>query len=233
MRRKDKIVFALKVLSAAQLLLFLALAAWAGSLEGRVVKVLDGDTIDVLLSDKTTVRVRLAEIDTPEKGQAFGNKAKQAAIDLAAGKSVKVEMQTKDRYGRVVGEVFLSDGRSLNKELVRLGLAWQYRNYSNDRYLAGLEADARSAGRGLWIEPNPVPPWEWRHGGKVASPTKNFASTAVAGDSTTIAGNGNCGQKRYCREMASCDEAIFYLRECGLSALDRDGDGVPCEALCR
>lgn len=228
-----KIVFTLKVLFAAQLLLFLALAAWAGSFEGRVVKVLDGDTIDVLLPDKTTVRVRLAEIDTPEKGQAFGNKAKQAAIDLAAGKSVKVEMQTKDRYGRVVGQVFLPDGRSLNKELVRLGLAWQYRRYSNNPELSALEAEARAARRGLWIDPSPVPPWEWRRGGKVASPQKNFALTAIAKDSITTAEDGKCGQKRYCREMASCEEAKFYLQECGLSALDRDGDGVPCEALCR
>lgn len=139
-----------------------AFAAWAGSFDGRVVKVLDGDTIEVLLSEKTTVRVRLAGIDAPERGQPFSRMATQAVRDMAAEKTVRIETQSKDWYGRTIGDVFLSDGRSLNRELVHLGLAWQYRRYSNDQELTALEAEARKARRGLWSEPDPTPPWQRR-----------------------------------------------------------------------
>jgi micrococcal nuclease len=83
--------------------------------------------------------------------------------DLAFGKDVKVLVRDVDRYGRTVGEVILPDGRSLNRELVKAGLAWWYRHYAaHDRELERLEADARAARRGLWTDPHPIPPWEWR-----------------------------------------------------------------------
>ena len=166
MTEENKIKFTKKAIVALAFLAVSALAASAGSFEGRVVRVLDGDTIDVLVPEKTIVRVRLAGIDAPERGQPFGRKATQAVRDMAAGKTVRIASQSKDRYGRTIGEAFLPDGRSLNRELVRLGLAWQYRQYSDDQELANLEAEARKARRGLWSEPNPVPPWEWRRGRK-------------------------------------------------------------------
>ena len=164
MTEENKIKFTKKAIVALAFLAVSALAASAGSFEGRVVRVLDGDTIDVLVPEKTIVRVRLAGIDAPERGQPFGRKATQAVRDMAAGKTVRIASQSKDRYGRTIGEAFLPDGRSLNRELVRLGLAWQYRQYSDDQELANLEAEARKATRGLWSDQNSVPPWEWRRG---------------------------------------------------------------------
>jgi endonuclease YncB( thermonuclease family) len=132
-----------------------------GHFEGEVVKVVDGDTIDVMHGGGA-VRVRLAGIDCPEKKQPFGRKAKQRVAELAAGREVSVDVATEDRYGRAVGVVTLPDFGSLNELLVREGLAWWYRQYSKDARLEALEAEARKAQRGLWADPDPTPPWEWR-----------------------------------------------------------------------
>jgi endonuclease YncB( thermonuclease family) len=207
------------------LLLLTATPVFALSFSGKVVKVADGDTIEVL-RDGQAEKIRLAGIDCPEKKQAFGQAAKRFTLDLAAKKIVTVKVETTDRYGRTVGEVILPGGRSLNRELVRAGYAWWYRKYSSDRTLGLLEAEAQAARRGLWAEPNPVPPWDWRHGdNKSASPGKPAQSF--------LKNARECGQKRYCKEMISCEEAMFFLKDCGLSSLDRDGDGIPCESLCR
>ena len=128
---------------------------------GRVVSVLDGDTIEVLHQGKAE-RIRLAGIDCPEKRQPFGQKAKQLTSTLAFGKHVTVQPVDKDRYGRTVGEVVLPNGTNLSRELVRAGLAWWYRKYSTDPILAALELEAHGAQRGLWSDPNPIPPWELR-----------------------------------------------------------------------
>jgi endonuclease YncB( thermonuclease family) len=132
-----------------------------GRFDGEVVKVLDGDTIDVLYGGEA-VRVRLAGIDCPEKKQPFGKKAKERAVNLAAGREVAVDVETEDRYGRAVGVVTLPDGGTLNEILVREGFAWWYRQYSKDARLGALEAEAKEARRGLWSDPEPSPPWEWR-----------------------------------------------------------------------
>ena len=205
--------------------LVLAGPVFAGSFSGRVVSVSDGDTIIVLRPGNVQEKIRLAEIDCPEKGQPFGQAAKRKTGELAGGKTVTVEVRTTDRYGRTVGEVFLPDSSSLNRELVRTGYAWWYRQYSKDESLGTLEAEARRARRGLWSEPNPVLPWEWRRGNRASEvgPAKVPAFPPASG----------CGQKQFCREMASCEEAMFYLKKCGVSSLDGNGDGVPCEALCR
>ncbi len=118
----------------------------------------DGDTITVLHNGKGE-RIRLHGIDCPEKRQAFGNKAKQFTSGLVFGETVTVTVLDVDRYGRTVGEVIIPGGQVLNHELVRAGLAWWYRRYApDDGTLAKLEADAKAAKRGLWADPNPVPP---------------------------------------------------------------------------
>jgi micrococcal nuclease len=144
-------------------------AARSESFSGRVVAVADGDTID-LLRDGRAVRVRLHGIDCPERGQPFGRQARQYTGTLAFGKTVIVRVRDTDRYGRVVAEVSLPDGKSLNGELVRAGLAWHYVRYSNDGILARLEAVARAARRGLWTDSRAVPPWEFRKERTVATP---------------------------------------------------------------
>jgi micrococcal nuclease len=123
--------------------------------------VSDGDTIDVLREGRA-VRVRLEGIDTPERGQPFGTRAKQFTSDLVFGKTVAVQVKGTDQYGRILGEVILPDGRSLNRELVRNGYAWWYRRYSDDPVLQQLEEEARRERRGLWRDQNPIPPWEFR-----------------------------------------------------------------------
>jgi micrococcal nuclease len=113
-------------------------------------------------------RIRLHGIDAPETGQDYGSRAKQAASQLAFGKTVIIKVHDTDRYGRTVAEVILPDGRSLNQELVREGMAWWYEKYApHDTELARLESQARAAKRGLWGQPDPVPPWEWRRGAGV------------------------------------------------------------------
>ncbi len=135
----------------------------ADEFSGKAVAVIDGDTIDVMHNGKSE-RIRLYGIDTPEKKQAFGSRAKQATSDFVFGKIVKVIVRDKDRYGRTIGIVVMPDGGLLNNELVRIGMAWWYRRYApGDAELQRLEQEARSARIGLWVDPNPVPPWEWRH----------------------------------------------------------------------
>ncbi len=140
----------------------LASQALAAEFTGRVVGVSDGDTITVLHNGKGE-RIRLHGIDCPEKRQAFGKRAKQLTSNLVFGKTVTVQAVDRHRYGRTVAEVLLPDGRSLNRELVKAGFAWWYWRYApDDETLAQLEREAREAKRGLWVDPNPVSPWEWR-----------------------------------------------------------------------
>lgn len=147
------------------ILLLFALVVQAGptSFSGKVVGVTDGDTINVMHDGKAE-KIRLNGIDCPESHQDFGNKAKQFASGLVFGKVVTVEVKDIDKYGRTVGEVLLSDGRSLNRELVKAGYAWWYKKYSNDNSLGGLEIEARNAKRGLWADPKPIAPWDFRKG---------------------------------------------------------------------
>ena len=147
---------------ALLLLLAAPLAARAETLTGKVVSVADGDTITILV-DSERVKVRLAEIDTPERGQPWGKRAKQALTEKVAGHVVQVETKFNDRYGRRVGHVVYS-GRDINREMVREGHAWVYRQWMRDETLIGDEAHARAARAGLWGLPEAerVPPWEWR-----------------------------------------------------------------------
>lgn len=129
--------------------------------QGKVVGVADGDTISVMHEGKAE-KIRLAEIDCPEKRQAFGRKAKDFTSEKAFGKIVTVRIYGKERYGRTLGEVILPNGESLNQDLLKAGLAWQYRKYSHDPFLSGLESEAKEAKRGLWVDQSPVAPWEFR-----------------------------------------------------------------------
>lgn len=142
------------------------LAAWAvlgtayADITGRVVGVLDGDTIDVLVDHKP-VRVRLGQVDAPESRAEFGTRAKQALSKAVFAKVVHVKTSGTDRYGRTIGTV-LVDGQDINRLMVAQGMAWVYRQYLTDQSLLDVEAKARNGRVGLWADPNPVAPWEWR-----------------------------------------------------------------------
>lgn len=199
-----------------------SLAAHAAEFGGRVVGISDGDTLTVQTDDGRRVRVRLAKINAPEHDQPYGVAATRSLAALALNRTVRVRKVAEDDYGRVVG-VVVADGRDLDAEQVRRGMAWVYRRYSRSRRLYALETEAKQAQRGLWADLNPIPPWDWRHGGNTA---KSLPSPSP---STSF----QCGTKRTCGKMTSCEEARFYLDRCGIKGLDRDRDGVPCEALCR
>ena len=157
--RRAGVANAARAWCAVALLLFTTLAR--AELVGPVVAILDGDTIDVLV-DRQPIRVRLAQIDAPEKRQAFGTRARQTLAGLVFQQSVTVEEAGRDRYGRVIGAVYVS-GVSVNAQMVELGMAWVYRRYAKDSALFELERQAQVDKRGLWADPDPVAPWEYRH----------------------------------------------------------------------
>ncbi len=206
---------------------FVASSAWSEVLEGRVVGITDGDTF-ALLVDRQTYKVRIAEIDTPERGEPWAEKSKRALSELIFGKSVSVDVSGLS-YGRSVGEFWLGD-QCVGCALVRAGHAWAADGYVKHQSLYRLEEEARIARRGLWSMPEGtwMAPSRQREqqgsGGRARGPLDRDPP-----DAEKFA----CGGKQYCREMSSCAEARFYLQRCGLTALDGDSDGVPCEDRCR
>lgn len=134
-----------------------------GYVYGDVVKIADGDTLTLLTPAKEQVRIRLAEIDTPERGQPYAQKAQDALSRLVWGRPLAVRVVDTDRYGRTVGRIYVGE-IDVSAEMVRLGAAWVYRRYATDASLFDLEAEAREGGRGLWglSEAERAPPWEWR-----------------------------------------------------------------------
>lgn len=149
------------------LALAFAIPAWA-DFTGEVVGVADGDTITVLDADKVQHKIRLTGIDAPEKKQPFGNRSKQSLSDMVFDKTVTVETDKRDRYGRELGKV-LAGGEDVNLEQVRAGMAWHYKAYERTQSVidrqayADAENEAKAAKRGLWVDAEPTPPWEWRH----------------------------------------------------------------------
>lgn len=132
-----------------------------------MVGVIDGDTVDILDDSQKKWRIRLAGIDAPERKQPFGNASRQHLADGIFQQSVTVGWTKLDRYGRIIGTIMLG-GADVNLAQISAGMAWVYRKYLNelpigtrDAYLSA-ESDAQSARRGLWREPSPVPPWDWR-----------------------------------------------------------------------
>ena len=136
----------------------------------KVIGVKDGDTFVILMDDKEQI-VRLAHIDCPEKKQPFGAKAKEFVSQQSFGTWVALVHQSKyDRNRRLIAEVILSDGRNLNMELVKNGLAWHFKKYSKDNLYAALEAKARKERTGLWKDRGAIAPWEWRRPAHKARP---------------------------------------------------------------
>ena len=192
---------------------------FAENLIGKVVSIADGDTVTIINNDQQT-KIRLAEIDTPEKSQPYGKKAKKALSDFIFGKTVRIEIDTIDRYGRTIGTIFLND-LNINKEMVKAGHAWVYVQYAKDKTLFDLEKNAKENQLGLWALPEGerIAPWQWRRGKRSIEKESNLSF--------------QCESKTTCRQMQSCAEAKYYLINCGLTRLDGDKDGVPCESICR
>jgi endonuclease YncB( thermonuclease family) len=148
---------------------------------GKVIGVLDGDTVEVLDASKTIHRIRLAGIDAPEKAQPFGQRSKEHLSELVFGKQVDVQAGKSDKYGRTVGKAVVK-GVDANLEQLKSGFAWHYKQYSAEQSVSdrGLYSTAEEKARrtqfGLWRDHKPMPPWEWRHGGKNIPTTTSIAS---------------------------------------------------------
>jgi|SRR5580765_146939 len=141
--------------------------AGSQTLTGRVVRIADGDTVTVLDATATQHRIRLQGIDAPESHQAFGTQSKKSLSEMIFDRDVTVEYDKTDQYGRLVGKILL-DGKDVNLEQVKAGMAWHYKEYQReqtpeDRELyARAEDEARKARRGLWADADPVEPSEFR-----------------------------------------------------------------------
>lgn len=155
-----------------RVLVFIALAVLtttsnADTLTGRVVGIADGDTLTLLDATNTQHKIRLSGIDSPEKGQPFGQACKKSLSDLAYDRAVAIESSKLDRYGRVIGKV-LVNGQDVNLEQVRRGCGWHYKKYQNEQILDdrlsynSAEESARASRVGLWADNEPMPPWDWR-----------------------------------------------------------------------
>jgi endonuclease YncB( thermonuclease family) len=141
--------------------LLIAATAHAETITGRVVSITDGDTL-TLLVEKRQVTVRLADIDAPERKQPFGTWSRQSLAALCFNKEARLETAGRDRNKRTIATVYC-DGVDANAEQVRQGMAWVFDRYARrDSPLYALQHEAKAAGRGLWGDPAPVPPWEWR-----------------------------------------------------------------------
>jgi len=206
MRRTLLLVFFLTILTTP---------ARAVDFKGKVVEVIDGDTLMVMRQGKA-VRVDLAGIDCPEQKQPFGKEAEQFTSRLASNQEVTVRITGTKKYGGIMADVILSDSLHLNQELVKAGLAWYMQYTPDDKILADMEAKARTAKKGLWAEKNPLPPWEWRkiHQQTRAQQTPKTESIIYKGNvSTNIFHKPGC---RYYKEELCTAE--FDSREEAIEA---------------
>ena len=209
----------------------------AETIEGKVVFVADGDTITVL-KDKQQIKVRLHGVDAPEKAQDFGTASRTFTSELCFGKVVTVEVKDTDRYGRKVGIVTVPDGRVLNHELVKAGLAHWYAAYArDDTTLKGLQDEAKSAKRGVWSRTDTVAPWDFRKekrkpaSSAVKSPTSTPRATKaptqedIAVTEVYITETGSKYHRGTCRSLKKSKRVV--------SKSDAVGRGLePC-GICR
>jgi micrococcal nuclease len=151
--------------------LFLIPQADLKTVNGEVVQIQNGDTLTIKTDRDKLHKIRLADIDAPEMGQPFGRVAQRLAMDLAFEKIVRVNYIFKDKYKRLIGEVFLPDGKLLNEEMLKSGLAWHYRvKHPHSSFMEKLEYKAWKKNLGLWIQKAPIPPWEFRREKRLPTP---------------------------------------------------------------
>ena len=154
-------------------LTFALLPLYAETLQGLVIKVADGDTITVLDANKQQHKIRLNWIDAPESKQAFGQVSKKYLDEMVYKKNVTIEYEKKDMYGRILGFIKI-DGKNVNLEMVKAGMAWHYEHFAkNATDYAEAQKQAKLEKKGLWKDPNPIPPWDFRKNAKNSRKQKN------------------------------------------------------------
>ena len=183
-----------------------------------ITRVTDGDTVVSSEGD----RIRLWGIDAPEMNQPYGKEATIALTGLIHGKKLFVEIIDTDRYSRQVARIYTADGRNINRSLVCLGAAWWYEKYApKAQDFRNCELEARRMKTGLWGLSEAINPSDWRRGRITGSNLEEHSVPFL------------CGEKRFCRDMATCEEAKYHLTACGVEQLDGDKDGIPCESICK
>ncbi|MFM2408466.1 MAG: hypothetical protein RL358_1208 [Pseudomonadota bacterium] len=212
----------MKALLLGALLLF-ATSATSATFNAKVIAVLDGDTV-LIKRQAGVLKVRLVEIDAPEKSQPFGASSQQSLAGMVLGKQVQFTSQAFDQYERMIAHLNVN-GLDVNAEQIKRGMAWEYSHFHSNHALVALEVEARAAPRGLWAMSAPIAPWDWRKQHPSTTSPPSIPNASVVHDAS-------CGGKKQCSQMSSCDEARHYLSVCGLKYLDGDGDGMPCEKLC-
>lgn len=223
----EKRVAVMRRLLVFWLLLMACSAARAEVFSAKVIAVIDGDTILIVRPNHRPEKVRLLNIDAPEKSQAFGSQSTQSLSAMVLRRQVKIEVKSEDHYGRLLGEIAV-DGYNVNEEQVKRGMAWEYSGFSKNHRYVVLQNEAQQAHRGLWQKTAPIAPWQWRR--THASVPNGQHGTKYQADSLFY--DAQCGSKTLCSQMQSCDEALYYLVRCGDLSLDKNADGIPCENLC-
>jgi endonuclease YncB( thermonuclease family) len=133
--------------------------------EGKVKKIVDGDSIIIVDKDKKELEVQLEGIDAPEAKQDYGSDATKALVKLISGKEVIVKWKAKDSFERILGKVYVGE-QFVNLEMIRIGAAWHFKRYNKDEEFAKAEEKAREVKLGLWAESSPAPPWDFRKNNK-------------------------------------------------------------------
>lgn len=220
------------------LLILISNVSFAATIDARIIKVYDGDTVTFIVEsdvnelnksrgiEPTKFRARFYGIDAPELNQEFGKNSRDYLSNLILNKVVKLESVPTDKYGSVVdiyGRFIVKmyyEGEYINLKMIEKGYAWSYTKYnSNDPVLNEAEKQAKSNALGLWNTNNPpIKPEDWRR---------------LKKDGINITELGpSCDYRLSCKSIKNCEEATYLLNECGFIHLDSDGDGVPCEQLC-
>lgn len=132
------------------------------TVSGKVISIIDGDTYDALLQGNKTIRVRMEGIDAPEKGMPFYQKSKKYLSSLCFGKQIVIKITGVDNHERFLAFSYLEDGKEISQEMIKAGFAWHFKRYNSDSEFSKLELQAKTLRKGLWIDENPMPPWENR-----------------------------------------------------------------------
>lgn len=170
----------------------------AEEIKGNIVRVIDGDTVTIL-HNKNEIKVRLEGIDSPETGQDYSNKSKQALSKMVFGKEVLLKKSGTDKYNRTLGIIFV-DNINVNSKMIEDGWAWHYKRYSNDDELAELEVNAKRLKRGLWQDENPIAPWEYRLNKKYPKKVEGYWLNTP----TNVRHNSNCKYYQNTKKGRTC-----------------------------
>lgn len=212
-------------------LLYISLVKTAFSLDFpsglscKAVGIRDGDTFSCLQKNQQ-LTVRLAHIDAPELGQAYGQRAKQALSRLIFQQPLTLTPLGYDKYQRILAIVYDQQGRNVNLALIEQGMAWTYQTKLTDYQQAQQQAQLQRVG--LWQDPKPTHPAEWR-AYKRSHSSKNLQNSAQNQPLATV----NCNIKLSCAQIGHFKSAQRYFQQCGWKELDGNNDGIPCNKLYR